>query len=172
MRYTVIMSGKTAFRIAGCKPIGWVFAFVLGVTQMYPAFGACICLREAQETAEVSISSEDTSSCRLAARQPVTREEMDCGSGHCSQDAGRTCAPPRISRDNCCGADSGWTPPLPASVSRTVEVRPVFDAMPWTRSEEAGKLSPRFDRLAWGTDAGIHVGFGAAIYLLNASLLI
>ena len=115
MRYTVIMSGKTAFRIAGCKPIGWVFAFVLGITQMYPAFGACICLREAQETAEVSISSEDTSSCRLAARQPVTREEMDCGSGHCSQDAGRTCAPPRISRDNCCGAGGAWTSPVPAS---------------------------------------------------------
>ena len=171
VRYTVDMSGNARSRIASRKPIGWVFAFVLSVTQVYPAFGACLCLHGPQETVEVSAPAEVAPSCRLAARQPAAREEMDCGSGNCAQEAGGGSSA-GISRDECCGAGSAWTSPLPASLSRTVEVRPVFEAMPWSGSEDAGTLFPRFDRLNRGTEPGIHAGFSTTIYLLNASLLI
>ena len=172
VRYTIRMSSKAGFRITSYKPIGWVFAFVLSVTQVYPAFGVCICLREARETIEVSISSDDPPSCRSAAAWPALREEMDSGSGQCSKKVDRGDSNTRISRDDCCGIDSGWIPPLQASLSRTVEVRPVFDAMTWTCSENAGTQIPRPDRLALGGHSGIHAGIGTTLYLLNASLLI
>ncbi len=150
--------------------MGWAFAFVLCLTQVYPAFGACLCLHETQEPIEVSASTELSPSCHSVA--PATREETDSGSGHCSQQAHGGDSGTGIFPDQCCGTDGDWTSPLPASLSRTVEVRPVFDAMPWSGSEDAGTPFPRFDRLTRGTDAGIHAGFNTTIYLRNASLLI
>lgn len=170
VRYTIGMRSKTGFRIAGCKPIGLVFALVLFVMQVYPAFGACLCPYEAQEAVEISASSEAAPSCRSAA--PATREEMDSGTDRCSREVDSGGSNSRISRDECCGVEGGWTPPLSASLSRTVEVRPAFDAMSWIYSEDAGALFPRFDRLARGTNAGFHGGPSTTIYLLNASLLI
>ena len=166
------MSGNARFRIASRKPIGWVFAFVLSVTQVYPAFGACLCLHDPLETVEVSAPAEIAPSCHSAAAAPATREETDSGGSRCTKEADGGGSTAGISRDECCGAGGGWTSPLPASLSRTVEVRPVFDAMPWSGSEDAGTLFPRFDRLTRGTEPGIHAGFSTTIYLLNASLLI
>ena len=172
VRYTISMSSKAGFRITSYKPIGWVFAFVLSVTQVYPAFGVCICLREARETIEVSISSDDPPSCRSAAAWPATREETDSGSGRCSKETDPGDSNTRISRDDCCGVDGGWTPPLPASLSRTVEIRPEFDAMPWIRTEETCTLVRRIEGLTRDSGPGIHTGSGTTLYLINASLLI
>ncbi len=168
--YTVDMGIRTGFRITNRKRMGWAFAFVLCLTQVYPAFGACLCLHATQEPIEVSASTELSPSCHPVA--PATREETDSGSRHCTQQAHGGDSGTGISRDECCGADGGWTSPLPASLSRTVEVRPVFDAMPWTCSENAGTQIPRPDRLALGGHSGIHAGVGTTLYLLNASLLI
>ncbi len=154
LRYTIGMGSKTGFRIAGGKPIGWVFAFVLSFTQVYPAFGACLCLDEGREIVEISTPSEDALSCHWAGARPATREEMASGSG------------------DCCGADSGRTPPLPASPSRSVEIRPAFDAKAWSCSGDTGTLVPRFEGLTRGPEPGIPTGFGTTLYLFNASLLI
>lgn len=170
--YTVDMGIRTGFNIASRKRMGWVFALVLCLTQVYPAFGACLCLHEAQEVVETSAATEVVPSCHSTAAAPVAREEMDSGSGHCADEADGADSTTGVSRDQCCGADSGWTSPLPAFVSRTIEVRPVFDAMPSTCSEYPATLFPRFDRLARGSEPGAHAGHGTALYLLNTSLLI
>lgn len=153
MRYTIAMSRKLGLKVAGCKPIGWVFAFVLSVTQVYPAFGACLCLDEGREIVEILTPCEEAHSCHSAAARPATPEEMDSSSS------------------DCCRADSGWTPPLPASISRLVEIRPAFDAMAWSCSGDTGTPIPRMEGLTRGPEPGIP-SFRATLYLFNASLLI
>lgn len=150
--------------------MGWAFAFVLCLTQVYPAFGACLCLHETQEAIEAPVSTDGAPSCYSVTS--AAQEETDSGSRHCTQEADGSGSGTGISPDQCCGADGGWTSPPPASMSRTVEDRPVFDAMPWTCSENAGTQIPRPDRLALGGHSGIHAGVGTTLYLLNASLLI
>lgn len=168
--YTVDMGIRTGFRIAIRKRMGWAFAFVLCLTQVYPAFGACLCLHETQEAIEAPVSTDGAPSCYSVTS--AAQEETDSGSRHCTQEADGSGSGTGISPDQCCGADGGWTSPPPASMSRTVEDRPVFDAMPWTCSENAGTQIPRPDRLALGGHSGIHAGVGTTLYLLNASLLI
>lgn len=168
--YTVDMGIRTGFRIASRKRMGWAFAFVLCLTQVYPAFGACLCLHETQEAIEAPVSTDGAPSCYSVTS--AAQEETDSGSRHCTQEADGSGSGTGISPDQCCGADGGWTSPPPASMSRTVEDRPVFDAMPWTCSENAGTQIPRPDRLALGGHSGIHAGVGTTLYLLNTSLLI
>ncbi len=172
VRYTIGMGSKSGSRIAGCKPIGLAFAFILSVTQVYPAFGACLCLYETQEIVKISTPSEDAPSCHSAAAGSAMRDEMDSVNGYCAQEADLSGSNTRISPDDCCGAESGWVPPLPASVSRTVEIRPAFDAMASSCSGDTGTVVPRFEGLTRGPEPGIRTGFGTTLYLLNASLLI
>lgn len=167
------MSRKGLLKLTGYRLPVWTFAFILSLAQVYPAFGACLCVHVTPESAELSATAEEGAlTCHTAPDQADARVEVATDTATCSSDADPAGTGPRISRDECCVALISWTPPAFASVSRAVEIRTGFDANSWGHAEDPGVLFLRFESLSPPLELDTLTRIHPPLYLINASLLI
>lgn len=160
-------------KLTGYRLPVWTFAFILSLAQVYPAFGACLCVYVTPEPAELSAPAEEGAlTCHAAPDQADARVEVATDTANCFGDANLAGTEQQISCDECCVTLISWTPPAFASVSRAVEIRTDFDANSWGHAEDPGVRFLRSESLSPPLELDTLTRIHAALYLINASLLI
>lgn len=167
--YNISMRSRTVSRFAGHKLSGRLFAFVLSLAQVYPAFATCLCL-EVAPTLQATVAAENFPACHIDPGEEnpqESAEEMDSES--CTTQTRQVAG---LSSQTCCGSIAIWASEVRASISRNVETRSSLDAMYIAFAEDTGRHLVRSARSAPLSEAGVFHCEAPPLYLSNASLLI
>lgn len=167
--YNISMRRKKVYRFTGYRLSGCLFAFVLSLAQVYPAFAACICLPEAEPTFEVAVPADDLPACHTdpgEANPQESAEEMDPES--CTTVTHQVAG---FSSETCCFSLAIYASEIRASI-RYVETRSSLDAAPVVSVEDRGQRVTRSAGYLRPPEVGEFNRERPPLYLSNASLLI
>lgn len=168
--YNISMRSKAASILAGHRLSGCLFALVLGLGQVYPAFASCICLDEGASAPEVLVVTGDMPSCHADPAESLPRETAEeTDTKGCTSESHRTAG---VSSEACCVSIVLWASEVQAAVSRNVETSSSLDAMYIVSAEDAGRRFVRSTGNSRLSEVGALNRERPPLYLVNASLLI
>ena len=163
------MRRNSAASFTGYRLRAGLFAFVLSLAQVYPAFATCICLPKQGQKPEI-VAAESVPACHTnvdAAIPQQTAEAMDSKS--CTPETHQAAG---LSSETCCVSVAVWTSGLSASLSRSVETRSSHDAVQVAYlGDGAKRVSPGVGNIR-PPEVGEFNYEVPPLYLSNASLLI